>query len=228
MILAPLLPPGVLVAEADPRRTEPAVLFAEEHAQVAKAVAKRAREYGVARTLARPLLKALGAPPGPLLNGPDRAPLWPHGVCGSISHSSCRVAVIAGSRSAYRSLGCDVESAHPLEQTLWTYILREDECSLLELVKPTGLAVRVVFSMKEAVYKAQYPLSGQVLDFGDVRVLAGSNEGGYFIGELMRDAGPLPQGERISGSFRVADGEIAAVSWIPAAAAAALEPGGPP
>ena len=65
---------------------------------MAAAVDKRQREFATGRRLAHGLLTELGVGGGPLLPGRDRAPIWPDGVVGTISHSRawCVVAAARG------------------------------------------------------------------------------------------------------------------------------------
>ena len=107
-VTRPLFADDVLVDEIDPREVSPDVLLPAEAAQVATAVAKRRREFAAGRYLARKLLSRLDLPQDtPLLNGEDRAPVWPEGVAGTISHTRHRAAVAVARSPAVLSLGCD-------------------------------------------------------------------------------------------------------------------------
>lgn len=76
-MLSSLLPAEVAVAESfdDP---EDAVLFPDEEALIARAVAKRRREFITTRHCARIALARLGVPPTAIGSGGNREPLWPH------------------------------------------------------------------------------------------------------------------------------------------------------
>jgi 4'-phosphopantetheinyl transferase EntD len=67
-VIAEILPATAACAEAfaDPPDV---VLFPEEEALVAAAVAGRRREFATARSCARTALAELGVPPAPLLRG---------------------------------------------------------------------------------------------------------------------------------------------------------------
>jgi 4'-phosphopantetheinyl transferase EntD len=154
----------------------------EEAAQVARAVSKRKREFAAGRHLARRALARLGDDVDfadlLLLNDADRAPLWPAGVVGSITHTGAGqeddgyCAVVLGRDSEVRTVGIDAEEAAPLEPELWTFVLTEDERAALERepAESRGLLAKVVFSAKECFYKAQYPLTRQFLGFKQVRI----------------------------------------------------------
>ncbi len=148
-------------------------LFPEEAALVAKAVDKRRREFASGRVLARGLLAALGCPDAPLLRGEDRVPRWPAGVVGSISHTATRAVVaVAHVDDGVRALGVDVEEDVPLDEELRASVLTDRERARLDATPEPerGALAKLVFSAKEAVYKAQYGLSATLLDFHDVEV----------------------------------------------------------
>jgi 4'-phosphopantetheinyl transferase EntD len=153
-------------------------LHPEEAAQVARAVTRRRREFAAGRHLARRALARLGTgfEDVVLLNGADRAPRWPTGVVGSITHTGAGdqgyCAVVLGRDSDLVTVGIDAEEAEPLEPELWSFVLTADERAALERepVESRGLLAKVVFSAKECFYKAQYPLTRQFLSFQQVRI----------------------------------------------------------
>jgi hypothetical protein len=61
-------------------------MFSDEAAAVAGAGAERRREFGTVRWCARKALRQLGVPAVPILPDGDRAPRWPVGVVGSMTH----------------------------------------------------------------------------------------------------------------------------------------------
>lgn len=164
----------VVVEEADPREypVDLGELFPEERAHVRAAVPKRVREFIAGRSLARLALTRLGVEACPIPAGDDRAPVWPHDVLGSISHTDdwCVVAV-AWSRDI-GFLGVDVERDTPLARELWDTVCRPEELRWLERAPPSdrGRLAKVVFSAKEAAYKALYPVIGRILDFDAMAV----------------------------------------------------------
>ncbi|MEV4420566.1 hypothetical protein AB0L40_11415 [Patulibacter sp. NPDC049589] len=65
-----------------------ASVFPEEFVAVRHAVETRRREFVTGRACAHRALAALGVPVVPIMSGPNREPLWPEGVVGSITHGS--------------------------------------------------------------------------------------------------------------------------------------------
>lgn len=198
--LARLFPPGVAVALVG---IGPGAPLPGEAAAVAGAVPARVAEFAAGRLAARRALAALGHPAVAIPAGPDRAPCWPEGLAGSIAHAE-GVAVAAVRRGA--PLGLDVEADAGLEPDLWPLICDPAELAALP-AGDRGRAVRLVFAAKEAVYKAQYPLTGQVIGFDAVRVTL-EEEG--FVARLRQEVGPLPEGHRLRGRILRAGGLVLA------------------
>lgn len=171
----------VAVAADDPRL--PATGLAPTEAAAAETmVARRRREFAAGRRAARAALGELGAAPAAIPHGPDRAPVWPPGLIGSISHSpsSCIAAVCRTGRLA--GIGLDIEPDEPLPLSLWDAILTADERRWVERSgrEAAGRLARMVFSAKEAVYKCQYPATRTVLDFQDVEIDPDGRRGDEF------------------------------------------------
>jgi 4'-phosphopantetheinyl transferase EntD len=148
-------------------------MFSAEADAVAGAVAERRREFGTVRYCARTALRQLGVPPVPILPGADRAPRWPAGVVGSMTHcAGYRAAVVARSRQLH-GVGIDAEPHVALPADMRDLVLRDEEhARLLTLAgaEPGRHWDRIVFCAKEAVYKAWFPLTGRWLDFHDVSI----------------------------------------------------------
>ncbi|MCK6550892.1 4'-phosphopantetheinyl transferase superfamily protein [Myxococcota bacterium] len=163
-------------------------LLPEEEALVARAVLKRRREVAAGRVLARRLLTELGAPRAPLMAGPDRAPLWPAGFSGSISHTDdvCVAAVAPVQERA--SIGVDVEHRRALTPQLESIVLTPREHAMIAAGPGTSAITELpilCFSAKEAVYKAQYPFTRTILEFHDVE-LELDVEHGRFSARIVR------------------------------------------
>jgi len=147
-------------------------LWPEERVAVAKAVRKRQLDFTGGRVAARQAMAELDLPPQPILQAPDRAPLWPKGLIGSIAHCDrvC-IAAIAPLRAA-RSIGIDIEPDTALPSDLEDIICTPSERRWLDLQPPgdRGRLAKLIFGIKESVYKAQFPLTGEVTGFDAVDV----------------------------------------------------------
>jgi 4'-phosphopantetheinyl transferase EntD len=198
--LAGLFPHGVAVAAvviAD--NDEPA--HPDEAAAVARAVPSRQAEFAAGRAAARQALRLLGQAAAAIPAGPNRQPLWPPGISGSISHSA-GIAVAALRRGA--PLGLDVEPDEGLDPDLWPVICGPEELDALP-IPDRGHYVRQVFSAKEAAYKAQYPLTHTLIGF-DAMTVRLSETG--FSARFCRPVGGFAAGQDIQGRLLRSQGLI--------------------
>jgi 4'-phosphopantetheinyl transferase EntD len=143
-------------------------LWEGESAAVARAIPKRRTEFAAGRSAARAAMAEIGLAARAIPQGNDRAPLWPAGLVGSIAHcDACCIAAVA-MQEHYAALGVDVEPATPLASDLFEVICTPAERAWLDDQPDPGLMAKVIFSAKEAVYKAQYPLTGKMIGFDAV------------------------------------------------------------
>lgn len=165
---------------------------------------KRQAEYLAGRLCARQaLLQLTGAAAVPAV-GADRAPCWPAGVVGSITHGSAWAAAVVAHAGDYQGLGLDVESwlSHERAERLATQLLTPAELQrLAQLPEPQHAAqISLSFSLKESLFKALYPLVQQRFYFQDAELLSAAQ--GRAELQLLRDLGPeWPAGSRCQGQF---------------------------
>jgi 4'-phosphopantetheinyl transferase EntD len=166
-----LFSPAILSLSARPLADLPE-LFPEERALVASAGPTRRREFATGRVCARRLLEELGIRDHPLLRAPDRAPLWPAGIAGSISHCADLCVVAMARRETASAIGIDVEPADPLEPELWPSVCTPRELDLLARADAweRGQLAHVLFSAKESIYKCARFAGAPELGFHDVEV----------------------------------------------------------
>jgi 4'-phosphopantetheinyl transferase EntD len=181
---------------------------------------ERRAEYETGRALARRALAALGVPDADLPPDRDRVPAWPAGYCGSISHARCTGVSLCAAAAAPRdlcvSLGLDVECVRRFEPRLVRRIVTPAEEHRLTDQGLDALDCAVtVFSAKEALYKALFPLTRQVLDFPDVRIDLTPAEG-TFTAVLAPHADARSVGDGYRGRFCRTPAFVAAAVEIPA------------
>jgi 4'-phosphopantetheinyl transferase EntD len=207
-----ILPPWVASAEVfdDP----PGVtLFPEEEAVIARAVDRRRREFTTARHCARQALAQLGLPAAPILPGERRAPEWPDGVVGSITHC-------AGYRAAAVSLealavGIDAEPHEPLPEGVMASVSLPQEREALARLDDQVHWERLLFSAKESVYKTWFPLARRWLGFEEAHITLSPS--GTFTARLLVP-GPLVDGRELTGfagRWLVADGLVITAIALP-------------
>ena len=201
-----MLPSVVVVEESRPDRfpDDLTLLTPLEAASMARAVPKRRREYTAGRVLARRAAARLGVSPLELLAGDDRAPQWPDGLVGSITHTQDHVAVALARSEDIGGIGLDVEQAAPLPIRLWDSICTPEDLAMLshygdELER--GLAAKVVFSAKEAAYKAQYLITQQFLGFSAMHIRL-EPEANRFVATFRQPAGEAYRaGDELVGQY---------------------------
>jgi 4'-phosphopantetheinyl transferase EntD len=171
-VLERILPAVVAVAasgEDDPDATP----FPEEEAAIREAVEKRRREFVTARACAREALAKLGLPSQAVPVGPRGAPQWPPGIVGSITHcDGYRGCAVARSHDLV-ALGIDAERDEPLPHGVLGDVALAEERQMLRALARSDPSLnwdRLLFSAKEAVYKAWYPLAESWLGFEDAIV----------------------------------------------------------
>ncbi|MGH3377385.1 MAG: 4'-phosphopantetheinyl transferase family protein [Actinoallomurus sp.] len=214
-----ILPPEVAVVEAfdDPGDT---VLFPEEEAVVARAVDKRRREFTTARGCARKALATLGLPPSPIVPGERGAPAWPAGVVGSMTHCDGFRAAAVAREERVRTVGLDAEPNGPLPEGVREAIATPTEIDWLAERDGDGSGVfwdRLIFSAKESIYKAWFPLTHLWLDFEEA-IVTPDPAAGTFEARLLVP-GPVVDGRRLSGfagRWIVANGLVATAITVPA------------
>jgi 4'-phosphopantetheinyl transferase EntD len=194
-------------------------MFSAEAAAVADAVAERRREFGTVRYCARKALRQLGVPAGPILPDVDRAPRWPAGVVGSMTHCAGYRAAVVARAGDLRGVGIDAEPHAPLPSAALDLVLRDDErvrLSELAETEPGHHWDRVLFCAKEAVYKAWFPLTRRWLDFPDVSVTVSPD--GTFLARL-EVRGPRVAGvplKGFAGRWTVGNGLVVAATSVKA------------
>ncbi|MFE6229386.1 4'-phosphopantetheinyl transferase superfamily protein [Microtetraspora glauca] len=210
-LLAGALPPEVVLEElfGDPD----AELYPEEAALVAGAGPARRREFAAVRLCARRALARIGCAPGPVLPAADgppwarRAPRWPDGVVGSMTHCEGYRAAAVARRGAVASVGVDAEPNLPLPAGVGGAALlpeERDTVARLSAAHPGIAWDRLVFSAKESVFKTWYPLTRRWLDFPECVILPDPRNG-TFTGTL-RVPGPVVAGVRVDrfhGRWRI-------------------------
>ena len=137
-------------------------LLPAEAAVIQRAVPKRQKEFAAGRAALRLAISRAGhdlAADRPILPRADRVPDLPAGIRASLSHSGgfcVAVAAPGGGPSVGVDLEpCDTALPDGLAATVAPYRMSPDQPLL-------------AFCVKEAMFKAQYPLTGQMLDFSAV------------------------------------------------------------
>ncbi|WP_435282618.1 4'-phosphopantetheinyl transferase family protein [Streptomyces koelreuteriae] len=192
-----LLPASVVTVEAYGQDGADTPLYPEEAALVARAVAKRRREFAVVRSCARRAMEKLGVPPQPILPGERGAPGWPAGLAGSMTHCDGYGAAALVRAADLASLGIDAEVHGPLPEGVLPSVSLPSEAERLRRLAAQHPDIhwdRLLFSAKESVYKAWFPLTGKWLDFMEADIDISAD--GTFRATLLVP-GPLVGAHRV-------------------------------
>ncbi|NJQ04499.1 4'-phosphopantetheinyl transferase superfamily protein [Streptomyces lonarensis] len=156
-----------------------AALPPEEAALAALLPERRAGEFAAARACARAALGGLGLPPVAILPGVRGAPGWPPGVVGSLTHCTGYRGATVARRRDLLAVGVDAEPAVRLRPGVLERVCSGDRelRSVRELLAraPQVPWDKVLFSAKESVYKAWFPLTLRRLGFRDAEVVLGQS-----------------------------------------------------
>lgn len=197
----------IAVAHAGPHE-QAASPFEVERRHVAHARDIRQREFFAGRACARAAMEMLGLPPMAVPAAPDRSPVWPEGLVGSISHcETLCVAAVARVADGFRSIGLDIEPAEALPEDILDTVCTVAEMDWLQRQPAArrGLLARMIFSAKECAYKCQYPLTGQLIDFHAFEI--GMHEH-TFTATFTASVGEFRAGDSLTGRFHLTDGYI--------------------
>lgn len=191
----------------------------EEKRLVEGAAECRRREFLAARGLAHEGMRQLGVEDGAVLRE-GRAPKWPKGVVGSLSHASGRcgkdgwAAAAVGRSEVWRGIGIDLEWAGRVGERLWGKVFNERERMALEEIGDgewKELAAGIGFSAKEAFFKLFHPLTGRWAEFHDATVMA--REDGRFVLECTAELPGIPG--RLEGRWwRVGEEAKLVLCWV--------------
>jgi 4'-phosphopantetheinyl transferase EntD len=202
-IITSLFDVPVAVGVTDPGQDQPA-LMGGEGAHLSQALAGRKREFAAGRSAARLAMSALGHAPCAIPAAVDRAPIWPEGLRGSISHTASLCAAVVTDAPVW--LGLDIEGKEDLNAGLLTTICSQDEIDRITGPDHLRLA-KLIFSAKEAAYKAQYPMTGMLFGFDHLDVTV-DEQRHEFIARLVKPAGPFAVGDTLPGRFDAVAGHI--------------------
>jgi enterobactin synthetase component D len=137
------------------------------------ATRKRQREFLAGRGCAKQALQSLGAGSIHVGMAEDRAPIWPDGVVGSITHSGDFAAAAVAWAADIAALGIDSERIiDPAAARDIADICMVDEPTLFKAAYGRSFCefCTLVFSAKESVFKCLFPLTRKFLEFSDVRI----------------------------------------------------------
>ena len=168
--------------------------------QLKGASSQRRQEFVAGRYCVFNAARAIGLELETLPISAERGPVWPAGVIGSISHSKKLAIGCIGEVGQFRSIGIDTEEVFSNQtiKDIMEAIALDSEIAFITKEIPTrakALAFTIVFSAKEALFKAIHPLCKQFIDFQEVKMTSLSLESKTFTLEVCEkiELGHLPR-----------------------------------
>ncbi|MFJ6721846.1 4'-phosphopantetheinyl transferase [Streptomyces sp. NPDC091259] len=227
-MLSSLLPPDVVAVEV---RSDPvdAALFPEEAELVRDAVPKRREEFTAVRWCARVAMARLGLPAAPVLPGERGAPTWDPSVTGSMTHCKGYRAAALAPRSRIVALGIDAEPDEPLPEGILDVVALGPErrqVAALLAARPELAWDRLLFSIKESVFKTWYPLTGRELGFHEALVVLDPDRAAFHV-RLLTGPAPSARAPRgLRGRWAAQDGLLVSAIAHTAGSPASLDEDG--
>jgi 4'-phosphopantetheinyl transferase EntD len=171
-----------------------------EEIHVARSAPKRRRDFALGRACARAALTGLGHGDAAIARSENGAPLWPPGIAGSITHTDGYAAALAGESSRFAGIGIDAEQVGGVTPDLWPRLFTGPEQDRLRNEADPLCAATLLFSAKEASYKA-WVLKG-ALAFHEITVTL--NAGGFVA---------ICQGASLDGRYVVERNLVLVAAW---------------
>jgi 4'-phosphopantetheinyl transferase EntD len=155
-----------------------APLHPQERILVYGVVDRVRRQTSTGRLLLREVLRTMGVVPGAILRTTGGRPALPSGVTASLAHDD-DVAVCVAGAGVDLAIGVDVEPSLPLPAEIVDDVVTSagDRAAVTVDGTVDPLRARLLFCVKEAVYKACFPVDEVFLEFADVTVVGGTLPG---------------------------------------------------
>jgi enterobactin synthetase component D len=175
---------------------------------------KRQAEFVAGRFCAVKAMQRLGWTEAVVLPaGPNRAPLWPAGMVGSITHTAKFVSAAVASTRDLRSVGIDSEAVmnYRLMCDVSSTIMCGDEWVVRSCESGIGREVftTLVFSAKESIFKCLFSAVNTIFDFTDVEIFHIDKRSGDFRYRLRKDLSlDFCSGYTGSGKFELRPGYV--------------------
>lgn len=179
---------------------------------IAKSSLKRRSSYLAGRFVADIALRNMGIENFPILSGSSREPIWPAHICGSLSHSDKNAVCALHHARMNGGVGIDIEKIIPEEtaEQIWSVIINGKEKEMLENI-PTSFSflLTIVFSAKESLFKALYPIVKVFFGFEEANIIDCNIKDQSFTLELTSSLScNVPAKSRFKGHFVIYDDSI--------------------
>jgi len=126
---------------------------------------------------------------------------WPQGIVASLSHKDGQIAIAHGLQRNFSGIGVDLELVRKVGLHLMEKVCTENEIAQFfpEGIDADPRKLATIFSLKEAIYKAIYPLGRIQFWFHDAEVCAWDETSGSATLKLLMDTShQTPRGSTIN------------------------------
>lgn len=181
-----------------------------------RALPKRQAEFLAGRALARLALLQLGSRQTHIPIGPARAPVWPPGFAGSISHARGHAACLV--RQGAALVGVDVETVlqgNPLRAVRQLSCTPTDREVIDAAGWPEGTLETLVFSAKETLFKLLYPVVRRHFGFAAARLVAVPDAGQITLALTETLHPDLPEGQHFALNYLRAKDHMLSWAMLP-------------
>jgi enterobactin synthetase component D len=191
----------------------PSPVLPEEANAFPEACQRRRQEFWLGRAAAHRCILALcGRSEQPIGRGSKGQPLWPAGLVGSITHTRGLALAAVARREHHRGLGLDVERRdRRVREDVGRLVALPTERAWISSAE-SDLRLKLLFSAKEAIFKALFPLGEVFLGYKDAELRWEPSQSG-FVAHVLVDAAPgWPQGSELQVGTRVDDEFV--LTWV--------------
>jgi 4'-phosphopantetheinyl transferase EntD len=211
--LRQLAPQSVFLSESEFWPTEAAHPDEEREAMRRGFGPKRLAEFRAGRWCAHRALEQAGLGETPVPIALTREPVWPAEFVGSITHCTGYCAAAVASAGKFRGIGIDAEVPSEVTLELAAEICRPEELAEVKrLPCPSALALCLMFSAKESVFKALFPRERVFLVFQDVRLSFDFASGRFEIGGPV--LGIIEAARRLGGRFALGSERVITLAAV--------------
>ena len=210
--LKDLFSSSVAVMETRNAKIDASFLSSAERTYLENVSQNRKTEFIAGRFCAHEAMKLANIEPGHIHIGGKGEPIWPFNIVGSITHSHGYAAAAVARKSDVLSLGVDAETDEPLSSKVLQRISNDQE---QEWVKTVGGTLvqhpgKVLFSAKEATYKAWFPITHEWLGFKEAFINF-HDQGNTFTVHIQKK-GPIRE---MHGKYTMRKGMIVTAIEVP-------------
>jgi len=180
------------------------------------AAPKRRQEFLLGRAAASRALTQIGIdPPPPVGKGQFREPIWPDGVVGSISHSGETAIAAVALQSFSDGIGIDLEIIREQRDISQRLCQGPEYAWVHEHQDKAAERLTILFSAKESLFKAIFPMYGKYFWYKDVE-LSWNPDSSCFDATLLFSASKAyPSGSQVQIGCKVIDSSVFTWTLLP-------------